>query len=162
MALVSFVIQRVPSDMPNHLSALFRTLWFLYSHIFLISEFLWLLSPILCTVQNQSDEFSCSVLWNSITDNRSGQVYFALAWTRRIDKFMTRDKNFLKNIYYFMKLFFLNTCTYSSLTVKIWWGLNTFQARCTSIKSRCFVDLAEKFPTTHVLGISHRQRIQIF
>jgi len=47
-----------------------------------------------------------------------------------------------------MKQIFLNTWICSLPTVKIWEELNKFQARCTSIKSGFFVDLAEKCPTT--------------
>jgi len=47
-----------------------------------------------------------------------------------------------------MKQIFLNTWICSLPTVKIWEELNKFQARCTSIKSGFFVDLAKKCPTT--------------
>jgi len=56
--------------------------------------------------------------------------------------------NFLKNAYFFMKQFFLNTCIYSPPTVKIWRGLIQLQAWYVSIKSGSFADLAEKCPTT--------------
>ena len=66
--------------------------------------------------------------------------------------------NLLKNAYFFSKQNFLNTYIYSPPTVKIWWGLNKLQVQGISIKSRYFLDLAEKCPTTqwytYVLGIS--------
>ena len=58
--------------------------------------------------------------------------------------------NFLRNVYSFMKQIFLDTWTYSPSTVKIWQGLNKFQAVCF-IQNWLFYRLSQKL--THHLMI---------